>query len=115
MPNSLDADQARRLVGPDLGPNCLKMLSADDTSRLLYTFRNILPTIVIIIKFLHYASDTLTLSKLSCFNNTVNSLQFTTVSALSENLSLNRSKINVDHFSVYQPSLIEFLSFRVQK
>ena len=29
--NSLDPDQARRFVGPDLGPNCLQMLYADDT------------------------------------------------------------------------------------
>ena len=33
MSNSLDPDQARRIVGPDLGPNCLPRLSADDTSR----------------------------------------------------------------------------------
>ena len=32
-PYSLDPDQARRFVGPDLGPNCRQMLSADDTSR----------------------------------------------------------------------------------
>ena len=31
--NSLDPDQDRRNVGPDLDPNCLKRLSADDTSR----------------------------------------------------------------------------------
>ena len=31
--NSLDPDQARHFVGPDLGPNCLQKLSADDTSR----------------------------------------------------------------------------------
>ena len=31
--NSLDPDQARHFVGPDLGPNCLEKLSADDTSR----------------------------------------------------------------------------------
>ena len=30
--NSLDQDQARCSVGPDLGPNCLQRLSADDTS-----------------------------------------------------------------------------------
>ena len=30
--NSLDPDQARRFVGPDLGPNCLQRLSADDKS-----------------------------------------------------------------------------------
>ena len=30
--NSLDQDQAH-FVGPDLGPNCLQRLSADDTSR----------------------------------------------------------------------------------
>ena len=31
--NSLDPDQARPYVWPDLGPNCLQRLSADDTSR----------------------------------------------------------------------------------
>ena len=31
--NSLDPDQARHFVGPDLGPNCLQRLTADDTSR----------------------------------------------------------------------------------
>ena len=31
--NSLDPDQARHSVGPDLGPNCLRRLSADGTSR----------------------------------------------------------------------------------
>ena len=33
MSNSLDPDQARRLVGPVLGPNCLPRLSADNTGR----------------------------------------------------------------------------------
>ena len=28
--NSLDPDQDRQNVGPDLGPNCLQRLSADD-------------------------------------------------------------------------------------
>ena len=31
--NSLDPDQARYFFGPDLGPNCLQMLSADNKSR----------------------------------------------------------------------------------
>ena len=31
--NSLDPDQAQCFVGPELGPNCLKRLSADDKSR----------------------------------------------------------------------------------
>ena len=31
--NSLDPDQAGHFVRPDLGPNCLQSLSADDTSR----------------------------------------------------------------------------------
>ena len=31
--SSFDPDQARRFVGPDLGPNCLQRISADDTSR----------------------------------------------------------------------------------
>ena len=30
--NSLDQDQARRFVRPDLDPNCLQRLSADDKS-----------------------------------------------------------------------------------
>ena len=30
--NSLDPDQARHFVGPDLDPNCLEKLSAEDTS-----------------------------------------------------------------------------------
>ena len=33
MSYSSDSDQARHYVGPDLGPNCLQMLSADETSR----------------------------------------------------------------------------------
>ena len=32
--NSLDPDQARRCVGPDLGPSCSQALSADGTGRL---------------------------------------------------------------------------------
>ena len=31
--NSLDPDQARHLVGPDLDSICLQRLTADDTSR----------------------------------------------------------------------------------
>ena len=31
--NNLDPDQARHLVRPDLGPNCLERLSADNTRR----------------------------------------------------------------------------------
>ena len=31
--NSLDSDQDRHFVGPDLGPNCLQKSSADDTRR----------------------------------------------------------------------------------
>ena len=34
MSNSLDPDQGQQhVVGPDLGPNCLQRLSADDTSK----------------------------------------------------------------------------------
>ena len=32
--NSLDPDQARHYVAPDLGPNCLQMLSADKSLTL---------------------------------------------------------------------------------
>ena len=31
--DSLDPDQARHVVGLDLGPDCLQRLSADDKSR----------------------------------------------------------------------------------
>ena len=31
--NSLDPDQVRHFVGPDLAQNCLQWLSADNTSR----------------------------------------------------------------------------------
>ena len=31
--NNVDPDQVRHFVRPDLGPNCLQMLSADYTSR----------------------------------------------------------------------------------
>ena len=40
MANSLDPDQARGFVGPDLGPICLQMFSADDTSRLKLRLQN---------------------------------------------------------------------------
>ena len=33
MSNSLDPDQVRYFVGPDLGPNCLQRLLADVPSR----------------------------------------------------------------------------------
>ena len=33
MSNSLDPDQVRLSVGPDLNPSCLQRLSADDTCR----------------------------------------------------------------------------------
>ena len=32
MSSSFDPDQARHFVGPDLGPNCLQSLLADNTS-----------------------------------------------------------------------------------
>ena len=35
--NSLDLDQARLFVGPDLGPNCLQKLSADIAGKALNT------------------------------------------------------------------------------
>ena len=44
MSKSLDPDQARHFVGPDLGPNCLQRLSADiggkelNTKQLVDTF-----------------------------------------------------------------------------
>ena len=40
--NRMDPDQARHFVGPELGPNCLHRLSADETYRVnahLFIFR----------------------------------------------------------------------------
>ena len=31
--NNLDPDKTQHFVGPDLGPNCLQRISAEDTSR----------------------------------------------------------------------------------
>ena len=36
MSNGLDPDQDQRSVGPDLGPNCLQRLSAEDKSSLVH-------------------------------------------------------------------------------
>ena len=36
--NNLDPDQGGHFVGPDLGPNCLQWLSADDISRQRYNY-----------------------------------------------------------------------------
>ena len=33
--NSLDSDQAQQFVWPNLGPNCLQRLTADDTGKLV--------------------------------------------------------------------------------
>ena len=41
LSSSLDPDQARHNVWPDLGPNCLQRLSADDTSHHLTRFKKI--------------------------------------------------------------------------
>ena len=34
--NSLDPDQVQHFVGPNLGPNCLQRLSADDTRQRVF-------------------------------------------------------------------------------
>ena len=36
--NILDPDKARNFVGPDLDPNCLQRLSADDNSRQVISY-----------------------------------------------------------------------------
>ena len=52
--NSLDPDQARHYVGPDLSPNCLRCLSADDASR--HRFRTVLSDNLHAILKLHLVS-----------------------------------------------------------
>ena len=42
MSNSMETDQARHFVGPDLDPNCLQCLSADDKSKKLMRRESIL-------------------------------------------------------------------------
>ena len=42
MSNRLETDQARHFVGPDLDPNCLQCLSADDKSKKLMRRESIL-------------------------------------------------------------------------
>ena len=44
--NSLDPDQAQHFVEPDLGPNCLQRLSADDTSRQRYKHQIFISSII---------------------------------------------------------------------
>ena len=51
LSNSLDPDQARHFVGPDLGPSCLHRLSAEDTSRqrvnpIIFPFQKILSVLL---------------------------------------------------------------------
>ena len=41
--NSLDQDQTRRFVRPDLGPNCLKTLSEDGIRRYFLNILHISP------------------------------------------------------------------------
>ena len=43
MSNSLDPDQAQHFVKPDLGPNCLQKLSADNTSEVFFAWFVVLP------------------------------------------------------------------------
>ena len=42
MSNSLDPDQNRQPVGPDLGPNCLQRLSAERKERVESNNKNLL-------------------------------------------------------------------------
>ena len=47
MSNSLDPDQDESSVGPDLGPNCLQRLSADDNIALftdVFTYTRVIKT-----------------------------------------------------------------------
>ena len=59
--NALDQDQARRLVGPDLDPNCLQRLSTDDTCMLRVNTTYIQPAIfcIVVLYFYHSFSKSL--------------------------------------------------------
>ena len=57
MSTCSEPDQARRYVGPDLSPNCLPRLSADDTTR--QRVKRIVFLIVIVYQFKETAGDSL--------------------------------------------------------
>ena len=54
MSNKLDPDQARRIVGPDLGPNCLQRFSADGTGRQRVKIAEWRERVTHTIRFSHY-------------------------------------------------------------
>ena len=54
MSNNLDPDQARRIVGPDLGPNCLQRFSADGTGRQRVKIAEWRERVTHTLRFSHY-------------------------------------------------------------
>ena len=48
--NSFDPDQAQHFVGPNLGPNCLRRLSADNTGRPSFNVAIKSNVLIIIVK-----------------------------------------------------------------
>ena len=65
--NSLDPDQAPRFVGPDLGPNCLQRLSAEDTSKQrLNTFLSVIVVVILRINTFEQNIIHVILNKSSC-------------------------------------------------
>ena len=71
VPNSLDPDQVTHFVGPDLGPNCLQRLLADDTSRQRVTVNrkvHRLLTLCMLSKFSYFFCHLTTFIKNSFWN-----------------------------------------------
>ena len=75
--NSLDPDQARHFVGPDLGPNCLQRLSADNKSRPLagkeFNTKQLVDTTFLLkpwLKLISFGSNFFHLAKVLATTNT---------------------------------------------
>ena len=56
MSNSLDPEQARRFVGPNLSPNCLLRLSADDNGRQRVNGSN-MGRVLVWVNFFHFCEN----------------------------------------------------------
>ena len=94
MPNSLDSDQARNYVEPDLGPNCLKSLSADHKSSL----GNILNKDACVIQ--KHSTFNMCEEK-KCLVTFRKCIKHTGKAAIENALNNGRSRIKIDRNSVY--------------
>ena len=88
--NSLDPDQARHFFGPDLGPNCLQRLSADDKSRQSQASNG--PAHEIVVCWLYQFVVVLTFQRKSRYDILIFELKY---------LEIHISTIFDDHYSQF--------------